>query len=64
MGSKKRLPLFDDRRPVRRSHRLRLKSKTVRTEGAYFFFLRPFFFAPFFAPAFAFVLRFFAMLPS
>jgi hypothetical protein len=31
---------------------------------AYFFFRRLVFFAPFFAAAFAFVFRFFAMLPS
>jgi hypothetical protein len=31
---------------------------------AYFFFRRLVFLAPFFAAAFAFVLRFFAMLPS
>ena len=32
--------------------------------SAYFFFRRLVFFAPFFAAAFAFVFRFFAMLPS
>jgi len=34
------------------------------TADAYFFFFRLVFFAPFLAPAFVFVFRFFAMLPS
>jgi len=41
-----------------------VRSRRLRSSGAYFFFRRLVFLAPFFAADFVFVFRFFAMLPS